>query len=593
MLYLFDSLYHALLVPRYRYPDSLSQLRARVTLLFSLLMMVSSAFGLVGLLIQPMRSELNNLVFIGATAALLGQFAVLGLVHGGSIQAAMSVFFVCALGSAAVVYVEGANALYLLIFSLPILFASLVWFWRGALLATAVEAVIVVATSGLQATGTLASANRPADAQVSFQTLLMVIAIVTVGGASSAFSYELQRAVQHVNRLLVRLRATAEVATQATATLTEVDDLLKRTANYIRDRFAFYHVHLFLADKEHRFVNLVASTSEVGDVLLQRGYRLAIGSQSTIGQAMIAGEPITSAIGENVGLPQPANELSRDVRSELALPLTVGDEIIGVLDVQSVRPNAFSQEDIDSLLIIATHVSIAVHNAQVFEEQRSALNENRRLFLEAELNLREIQRLNQRLTGEAWDDYLKSHHAEAVGYTLINNQLRADTAWTPMLQQAATKRRAAINREGERQIVAVPVELRGRAIGAIEVELSETVRQSDALEMLQAVAQRLALSIDNARLFEQAQELAQQELEVNAISTKMQGVTKMDEIVITAIDELGRALGAENASIRLALTRQPDGSIGSGGNGGGNGVSNGSNGNSNGNGGSANQGTRQ
>lgn len=555
MQYVIDTITHALLIPRFRYPDGISQIRARITLAFSLLMMVSSAFGLLGLLLQPTRSELSNIIFVGSTAALLGQFAVLGLVHAGSIQAAMVVFFVSALGSAAGVYVEGASAMYLLVFALPLLYASLFWLWRGALLTTLYEVLVVVVVGRLQASGTLAVPNGVASEQLSLQTLLMVIAIIAVGGASGGFSYELQRAIQHVNRLLVRLRATAEVATQATTSVTDLNVLLKRTANYIRDRFALYHVHLFLADKEHRFVNLVASTSEIGDVLVQRGYRLAIGSQSTIGQAMVSGEPLTVAVGDAVqaGLPQPVNELSRDVRSELALPLTVGEEIIGVLDVQSVRPNAFAQEDVDSLLIIATHVSIVIHNAQLFEEQRSALNENRRLFLDAELNLREIQRLNQRLTGEAWDEYLKSHHADAVGYTLTNNQLRSDTTWTPLLQQVVSKRRAAISKEGERQIVAVPVELRGRAIGAIEVEMSENVRQSDALDMLQAVAQRLALSIDNARLFEQAQELAQQELEVNAISTKMQGVTKIDEIVITAIDELGRALGADTASIRLAV----------------------------------------
>jgi GAF domain-containing protein len=81
--------------------------------------------------------------------------------------------------------------------------------------------------------------------------------------------------------------------------------------------------------------------------------------------------------------------------------------------------------------------------------------------------------------------------------------------------------------------------------------MSNTVRQSDALEMLQSVAQRLAMSIDNARLFEQAQELAQQELEVNAISTTLQSVTTIDEIIQTTIGELSRALGANQASIRL------------------------------------------
>jgi GAF domain-containing protein len=256
---------------------------------------------------------------------------------------------------------------------------------------------------------------------------------------------------------------------------------------------------------------------------------------------------------------------SRGIESELAVPLIAGDQIIGVLNMQSSRPNAFSQEDVDSLLIVANHVSIAIRNAQLFEEQRTALNENRRLFLEAEMSLREIQRLNQRLTGEAWQEYLRYRNAEGIGYSLVNNQLRQDLSWTPVLLQAANEQRPVIISEGERQTVAVPVVLRNRPIGAIEVEVKASVRQLDALDMLQAVAQRLALSIDNARLFEQAQELAQQELEVNAISAKLQGITDIDEIIETTVGELGRVLGAEQAMVRLGLTPRDQAAGGDGG----------------------------
>src|SRR5258707_8407130 len=203
--------------------------------------------------------------------------------------------------------------------------------------------------------------------------------------------------------------------------------------------------------------------------------------------------------------------------------------------------------------ILAAHTSIAINNAQLFQEQRTALNENRRLFLEAEANLREIQLLNRRLTGEAWEGYLQARPDEVVGYTLANNQLRTDSTWTGELEQAVNNRQVVITQHGQQQTIAVPVELRGKAIGAIEVEVSASARQSDTLEMLQSVAQRLALSVDNARLFEQTQERAQQELQVNAISARLQGVNNMDDLIRIAVSELGEVLGAREASIRLGL----------------------------------------
>jgi GAF domain-containing protein len=207
---------------------------------------------------------------------------------------------------------------------------------------------------------------------------------------------------------------------------------------------------------------------------------------------------------------------------------------------------------VDSLTILATQVGVAVFHSRQLEEHKVALSDTRRLFLEAEVNLREAQRLNQRLTGQAWEDYLKSRSSQIVGYTLADNRLQRDSAWTPELQQAAGSRRAVLSSpKPDRQIIAVPIELRGRAIGAIEVEMEGAIRQTETLEVLQSVAQRLALSIDNARLFEQAQDIAQRELEVNTISTNLQSLNDIDDLARATIQELSRALGAAQASIRL------------------------------------------
>jgi GAF domain-containing protein len=467
----------------------------------------------------------------------------------------MSVFFTFLLVlSVAALIIYGVESNSLLMLTLPLLYIGLVWSWREISSVLTVDIFLVVGVGLLESRGLLGTLGAPLTAAQTPSRIVIAVALLTACGVlAGIFSNELQRVLRYSGRLITQLRATAEIA-QIAATVGGPDELMQRTVSYIRDRFGFYHVQIFLIDAERRYANLVASTGEVGEMLMQRGYRLAVGSQSAIGRALQTAEPsiITSRETELDGLSQRTTELLRETRSELVLPLIVGDQVIGVLDVQSARPSAFALEIVDSLTILATQVGVAVFHSRQLEEHKVALSDTRRLFLEAEVNLREAQRLNQRLTGQAWEDYLKSRSSQIVGYTLADNRLQRDSTWTPELQQAAGSRRAVLSSpKPDRQIIAVPIELRGRAIGAIEVEMEGAIRQTETLEVLQSVAQRLALSIDNARLFEQAQDIAQRELEVNTISTNLQSLNDIDDLARATIQELSRALGAAQASIRL------------------------------------------
>ncbi|MEP7288908.1 MAG: GAF domain-containing protein [Chloroflexota bacterium] len=548
-----SSIISLLYSPRYRYTDAFDQMRARVTLIYALFSVVGSLLVIISALVTPLVPMFSTGTLLSAAVVgILPGIAIMALVHLGHLRFATFITYAMLMLSALGALNSGVASNLVIVLSLSMLYASLIWQWRGTIITAILQGLMILTAAALQIQGIVVPSRLIPVDQIPLQTLLDLVFIVAIGIMSGASSEELRRALRYTTRLVAQLRATSEVA-QRTSSLIKLNELLQQTVNYILDRFGFYHVQIFLIDAEQRFATLEASTSETGKMLSQRGYRLAVGSQGVIGQVTLLGEPMTLDTEYDETVMTRRDELLPETRSELALPLIARDRIIGVLDIQSTRPNAFHQEDVESLGIMASLISIAISNAKLFQEQQTALNENRRLFLDAETNLREIQLLNQRLTGEAWEDYLRSRSTEVIGYTLNNNQLRHDETWTPALSEATQKRQPVITTDGDRQIIAVPVELRGRAIGAIEVETDSAVRQSDTLEMLQSVAQRLALSIDNARLFEQAQELAQQELEVNAISAKLQGITSMSELIKTAMSELSRALGAEQAAIRLGL----------------------------------------
>jgi HAMP domain-containing protein len=164
-----------------------------------------------------------------------------------------------------------------------------------------------------------------------------------------------------------QLETAAEVGRAATSIL-DPDELLVRGAELIRDRFGYYHVSVFLLDETARWAVLRESTGEIGAELKARGHRLAVGSNSLIGW-VTANHKSRIALdvgGDEVYL---QNKLLPDTRSEAALPLRIGDRLIGALDVQSRSLNAFNQADIQVLQVLADQIAVALENGRLFRRQ--------------------------------------------------------------------------------------------------------------------------------------------------------------------------------------------------------------------------------
>lgn len=359
-------------------------------------------------------------------------------------------------------------------------------------------------------------------------------------------SFTLQSMATTGRRNTEMLNATATVG-QSIAQVLEFNEMLNRAVELIREYFGYYHVQIFLIDDEREHAVLRASTGHVGDLLIERGHQLVVGSQSVIGRVTQLGEPIVAGADED--MLHARNELLPDTRSELALPISDGQVIIGALDVQSVEPKAFGPTDIQALQVMTNQLAVAIRNARLFETQAASLSENKRLFLESEANLREIQRLNRQLTGKAWEDYLAAKESLA-GITLDNTGKSIESDWSNSMIEASQKQRAVVSK-ALTPTIAVPIVLRGEVIGAIEVEPGEDSRTDDTAEMIRAVAGHLAVSLDNARLFEEAQESTVQEQRINEIVGRYQAAVTVDDLLQITLQELGDTLGAKRSSIRL------------------------------------------
>jgi putative methionine-R-sulfoxide reductase with GAF domain len=185
---------------------------------------------------------------------------------------------------------------------------------------------------------------------------------------------ELEAANAQIIRRALQLQTSAEVAQAATSIL-DVDELLDRVVHLVRERFGFYHVQVFLLDITGQYAILRASTGEVGRELLSRHHSLAVGSHSLVGY-------VTARRGAHVAMDvaddpfHRHNPLLPETRAELAVPLVVGDRLLGALDVQSVDVNAFNPDDIALFESLAAQIAVAIENARLYQEaQRLARRE--------------------------------------------------------------------------------------------------------------------------------------------------------------------------------------------------------------------------
>ncbi len=527
---------------------SKEEVGARVTLVFNSLFFFGFVVSAVVTVFLVPDVAFQSLVFaIVSSAFNISVFLLLGT---RQFQVAIRLFalYLSIIG-VLVLSVSGIESPFLLVLALPLAFAGLAIGsrWVGAITVFYIASVAIVGITQINNVNSLA--GPLVDASAGLTVVYDIGILLFYSGLLSVLVGQQQRSSVRAERVVAQLRTTAQLA-QTASSILELNLLLEFAVNFIRDQFAFYHVQVFLIDTDRRYATLLASTGEAGQALLQRGHRLAVGSQSIIGRVTQNGTPVVALDTQGDALHR-TNELLPQTRSELAIPLIVGEQIIGALDVQSTRPDAFSQADIDAMQIVASQVGISIRNAQLFEQQRDALQTNERLLVASDINLREIQQLNQRLTEAAWTDYLDSHARSMMGITLQNSQLMVDNQWTNSLVQAARERRSVFSKTEGKQIVSVPIKLGERVIGAMEVETSSDAQPAELVDLVESVSARLSLSLENARLFEQSQMLAQQELTVNAITAKMQVSSNVDDLMRVTLTELGRALNANYGAVRL------------------------------------------
>ncbi len=356
-------------------------------------------------------------------------------------------------------------------------------------------------------------------------------------------------------RVLARTKDQATVAEIATttATIVDTDEMLTRMVHLTQRGFGLYHAHVFTYDADTENLQIVACGYREGDEHEGTHGTTSIPisqEQSLVARAAREREPVivNDVRNEPGWLPNP---LLPETRAELAVPLIVGDELLGVLDVQSERLDAFTKEDANIQMTLASQVAVALKNATSYAE--SQINE--KLLTDA----LEISRLGNWTYDVDQDIFtfndpfyaiFRTTAEEAGGYKLPSSVYAQkfvhpeDAAMVGEALQAAMESKERIYTTNLEHRIIFSDGTTGYITVRFTVERDQDgkiIRWSGAN---QDITERRNLEVEVSTR-------AKQQATINAISQKIQQTDTIEKAMQIAVRELGRALESPQTLVAL------------------------------------------
>jgi GAF domain-containing protein len=343
---------------------------------------------------------------------------------------------------------------------------------------------------------------------------------------------ELEDAGKQIQQRALRLQNISDISQEIVSNISQKpDEVLERITQTISKKLGYYHVGIFLLDKDGEFAVLRAANSRGGQKMLTRRHQLKVGATGIVGYVTQSGRP-RIALDTSSDVVFFNNPDLPETRSEIALPLKYGETILGALDVQSTLPSAFTNEDVDTLSALANQVAIVIKNLQMTEDSKylalnrslSSINKNAEIAYS-------FQPDGSITTTKLPEDDLALQKVTTSGETVILTP-------TPKRQQTT---------------LAVPVKFRDRIVGVIHIEVQDEKKKwsEDEVALVQAISDRAAFALENARLLEDSQRRATKEQAIGEISTKISANTDIEAILRTAVRELGAQISGTQITVEI------------------------------------------
>ena len=337
-----------------------------------------------------------------------------------------------------------------------------------------------------------------------------------------------QQIQESLERRSSQLRISTEIA-QEIANAPELGELFRRVVTLIKDRFGYYHTQIFRYDPISKAIVLVVGYGSIGEQMLAQGHKLDIGT-GLIGAAANTGSTVlrSDLRGDQDWKPNP---LLPETRGEIAVPIKLANQTLGVLDVQSDHANALDDDDRLLLEGLCGEIAIFIETTRLRQEMQDRLHE--------------LDNLYQATSRQGWESFLAASDRETAYYfDHAQTSVRPEpTLWSEETRLAVSQN-TLVPVKGEHSVLTAPLSIRQNVIGALAIEFEKDEPLSeDELALVQELSEQISLALESARLYEQTQAALGESQTLYNIIAEMNAAQSYQDI-LQALDErtlLGQA----------------------------------------------------
>lgn len=536
---------------RYAYVNPLDQQRAQILLWVSaVIAAVLVVWAPLGFVPQLQRGGALPNDFSAAVVALVACLVVFRLSQVGRLKTASWIFVVMLIVNATLLAVfsnyTGQVAIAgtsMIILTIPMVAAGVLLERRGMLVVGLILVAIItygaLGQSQIRGTVTLQPSSR---ALLDFFIVLLTLAVMfmflaVVAGsfqtlsARSAEAIEQRRWISSLGTELVK--ATDESALQAEA------------IRHLRQHWPQLRCEWYVL-RDDGVLTRSARAVEGGR------YAIRLRDDNILAEAARSGQLTTASLSDTTVR---RSHLAVSAAFAAAAPIKGGGSVIAVLDVQSSTP--FSSDYLDVFRLVAEQIGMALHHLRQLRGLQATLQEQEATIIRQQSQIQANDERRRQGVSSMWNAYIEGRGKPIIGYSLDEAQAAPVpiSELPPSLAASLDGGKVQIEQQGDEQIIHVPISFRDYNLGAMSFAVPAGQPLSDRqLEVARTVAERLALALENTRLFEQSQAQAQRERKANEVAGLLIGATDVRLLLNLAAENFKDALGAVNTHIYI----QPD-----------------------------------